>query len=69
MSKTACVVPWSTFILGPDGRVSFCCDVPEPLTVNGRQGSIYRDTFDELWNADELVAVRAAIARGERPAS
>jgi MoaA/NifB/PqqE/SkfB family radical SAM enzyme/SAM-dependent methyltransferase len=69
MSKTACVVPWSTFIIGPDGRVSFCCDVPEPLEVNGRMGSIYRDSLEELWNADKLVAVRAAIARGERPAT
>jgi MoaA/NifB/PqqE/SkfB family radical SAM enzyme/SAM-dependent methyltransferase len=69
MSKTACIIPWSNLILGPDGRASFCCDVPEPLTIDGRVGSIYRDSLDELWNAPDIVQVRAAMARGERPAT
>jgi MoaA/NifB/PqqE/SkfB family radical SAM enzyme/SAM-dependent methyltransferase len=69
LSKTACVIPWSTLVIAPDGRASFCCDVPAPLTVDGRVGSIYRDSLDQLWNADELVQVRAAMARGERPAA
>jgi MoaA/NifB/PqqE/SkfB family radical SAM enzyme/SAM-dependent methyltransferase len=69
MSKTTCIVPWSNIVLGPDGRASFCCDIPDPLTVEGRQGSVYRDSLDDLWNAPELVQVRAAMARGERPKS
>ncbi len=69
MSKTACIVPWSTLVLGPDGRASFCCDVPQPLTVQGRQGSIYQDSLDDLWNAPTLVAVRTAMAAGEKPAT
>ena len=69
MSKTACIIPWSTLTVGPDGRAGFCCDVPAPLTVDGRMGSIYRDSLDELWNATEIVEVRAAMARGERPAA
>ena len=69
MSKTACIVPWSNFVIGPDGRASFCCDIVTPLTVNGRIGSIYRDSLHDLWNATELVQVRAAMARGERPAA
>ena len=69
MSKTACIVPWSTLVLGPDGRASFCCDVPAPLTVGGRLGSLYQDSLDDLWNADELVQVRTAMARGEKPAT
>ncbi|HVT17317.1 MAG TPA: twitch domain-containing radical SAM protein [Thermoanaerobaculia bacterium] len=67
MSKTACIVPWSTLAIGPDGRANFCCDVPAPLTVDGRMGSIYRDSLDNLWNAGEIVQVRAAMARGEKP--
>jgi MoaA/NifB/PqqE/SkfB family radical SAM enzyme/SAM-dependent methyltransferase len=67
MSKTACIVPWSTLAIGPDGRATFCCDIPTPLTVNGRMGSVYRDSLDDLWNAGEVVQVRAAMARGERP--
>jgi MoaA/NifB/PqqE/SkfB family radical SAM enzyme/SAM-dependent methyltransferase len=69
MSKTACIIPWSTLAIGPDGRASFCCDVPDPLTVDGRMGSVYRDSLDDLWNAPEIVQVRAEMARGERPAS
>jgi radical SAM protein with 4Fe4S-binding SPASM domain len=69
MSKTACVIPWSTFAIGPDGRATFCCDVLEPLTVDGRMGSVYRDALDDLWNAPEIVQVRTAMARGEKPAS
>jgi SAM-dependent methyltransferase len=69
MSKTACIVPWTTLTLGPDGRANFCCDVPAPLQVDGRMGSIYRDSLDDLWNAGELVEVRTAIARGGKPAS
>jgi MoaA/NifB/PqqE/SkfB family radical SAM enzyme/SAM-dependent methyltransferase len=69
MSKTACVIPWSTLAIGPDGRASFCCDVPEVLTVDGRMGSMYRDSLEDLWNAREIVEVRAAMARGEQPES
>ena len=69
MSKTACVVPWSTLVVGPDGRASFCCDAPVTLTVDGRPGSMHRDSVDDLWNADEIVQVRAAMARGEKPLS
>jgi MoaA/NifB/PqqE/SkfB family radical SAM enzyme/SAM-dependent methyltransferase len=39
------------------------------LKVNGRPGNLSHDSLDDLWNADELVQVRAAMARGERPAS
>jgi MoaA/NifB/PqqE/SkfB family radical SAM enzyme/SAM-dependent methyltransferase len=38
-----------------------------PLTVNGRVGSIYKDSLHNLWNAPEIVQVRAAMARGEKP--
>ncbi|MDP9122900.1 MAG: twitch domain-containing radical SAM protein, partial [Acidobacteriota bacterium] len=67
MSKTTCIVPWSNLVLGPDGRATFCCDVVTPLSVEGRMGSLYRDSLDDLWNADEIVEVRAAMARGEKP--
>jgi MoaA/NifB/PqqE/SkfB family radical SAM enzyme/SAM-dependent methyltransferase len=67
MSKTACVVPWSMFIVAPDGRAMICCDIPDPLTIEGRMGSVYRDSLDDLWNAPERVELRAALARGEKP--
>jgi MoaA/NifB/PqqE/SkfB family radical SAM enzyme/SAM-dependent methyltransferase len=39
------------------------------LKVNGRPGNLSLDSLDDLWNADELVQVRSAMARGEKPAS
>lgn len=69
MSKTACIIPWSNMVIGPHGGASFCCDVREPLTVDGRAGSVYRDSLDDLWNAPEIVKVREAMARGEKPES
>lgn len=53
----------------PDGSAHFCCDVPSLLEVNGQPGNISRDSLDDLWNADELVQIRSAMARGEKPAS
>jgi MoaA/NifB/PqqE/SkfB family radical SAM enzyme len=67
MSKTACIVPWSTLAIWPDGRATFCCDIVEPLTVDGRMGSVYQDSLDSLWNAPDIVRVRAAMAHGEKP--
>src|ERR1700732_1975187 len=67
MSKTACIIPWTNLAIRPDGTTNFCCDVPAPLIVNGRTGSVYRDSLDDLWNAREIVQVRAAMARGEKP--
>jgi SAM-dependent methyltransferase/MoaA/NifB/PqqE/SkfB family radical SAM enzyme len=69
MSKTTCIVPWSSLVIGTDGRATFCCDAPDPLTVGGRIGSLYRDSLDDLWNGDDLVQVRAGMARGEKPAA
>jgi MoaA/NifB/PqqE/SkfB family radical SAM enzyme/SAM-dependent methyltransferase len=56
-------------VVRPDGTAHFCCDVLPNLKVNGRPGNLFRDSLDELWNAAELVQVRAAMARGEKPAS
>lgn|GEM_PF-4204506 len=56
-------------MIRPDGAAHFCCDVLSPLTVDGRPGNLSRDTLDDLWNADEIVQVRTAMARGEKPAS
>ncbi|MDB5072247.1 MAG: glycosyltransferase WbsX family protein [Candidatus Eremiobacteraeota bacterium] len=39
------------------------------LMVDGREANIARDPLDTIWNADELVGIRAAMARGERPPS
>jgi MoaA/NifB/PqqE/SkfB family radical SAM enzyme/2-polyprenyl-3-methyl-5-hydroxy-6-metoxy-1,4-benzoquinol methylase len=66
-SSTACVIPWTNFVVRPDGYTAFCCDVPGLLTVGDRPGNVVQDSLDDLWNAPELVSTRQAMARGERP--
>ena len=56
-------------MIRPDGSANYCCDVLPALNVDGRPGNLTRDAFDDLWNADEIVQVRAEMARGEKPAS
>jgi MoaA/NifB/PqqE/SkfB family radical SAM enzyme len=67
MRDSMCVVPFSSLVIQPDGRANFCCDAPLSLTVDGRPGQLGRDAFDDLWNSVELVEVRGAMARGDRP--
>ena len=67
MSKTACIVPWSNLAITTDGCARFCCYVPGVVTLDGRAANIGQDSIDEIWNGDELVSTRAAMARGERP--
>jgi MoaA/NifB/PqqE/SkfB family radical SAM enzyme/SAM-dependent methyltransferase len=68
MSRTACVTPWSSLIFEPDGGIRACCDMAERVTVDGQPGSIYRHSLEQLWNSDDLVSLREAMARGEKPA-
>lgn len=67
MSNTVCIIPWTNFVVQPDGAVTFCCEIHEPMTVDGGVGHIGRDSLESLWNAPEIVNVRAAMAAGERP--
>jgi SAM-dependent methyltransferase/pyruvate-formate lyase-activating enzyme len=67
MAKPACVVPWTTLDVGPDGTPIICCQAPVQLTVDGRPASLGRDPLPVVWNAPELLAIRDQMARGEAP--
>ncbi|HEX3464166.1 MAG TPA: twitch domain-containing radical SAM protein [Candidatus Elarobacter sp.] len=70
MSNTVCIIPWTNFVVRPDGTAGFCCEVSPPLTLDGTTpGHLTRDGADALWNAPEIVGVRAAMARGAKPAA
>lgn len=62
-SQTACIVPWRTIVGLPNGKVLPCCYARQPV------GSLYEGTLEDIWNSDEIVALRAALGRGERPAT
>lgn len=67
MSKTACVVPFTTLDISPDGTPVICCQAPIALTVDGRLANAKTDSIETIWNAPEIVEMRAAMARGEKP--
>jgi len=67
MSRTACVVPWTTIDITPDGVPLMCGQAPVPLSVDGRPARIDRDSLESFWNGPDIVAVREAMSRGEQP--
>jgi len=67
MPRNACAVPFTTLDISPDGTPVICCQAPIPLTVDGRPASVGRDSLEAIWDAPELVSMRAAMARGEKP--
>ncbi|PYQ29931.1 MAG: hypothetical protein DMF56_09400 [Acidobacteria bacterium] len=67
MSKTACVVPFTTLDISPDGTPIICCQAPVALTVDGRLANAKIDSIEKIWNAPEIVELRGAMARGEKP--
>jgi SAM-dependent methyltransferase len=67
--KSACVVPWTALDVSPDGTPIMCCQARLALTVDGRPTAIDRDPLGAIWNAPEIVSVRAQMARGEAPAA
>ncbi|HWW62216.1 MAG TPA: twitch domain-containing radical SAM protein, partial [Thermoanaerobaculia bacterium] len=67
MSTSACVVPFTTLDISTDGTPLICCQAPIQLTVDGRPATMLRDPLEAIWNAPEIVEMRGAMARGERP--
>src|ERR1043166_6320445 len=67
MSKSACVVPFTTLDISPDGTPIICCQAPIALTVDGRLANAKTDSIEKIWNAPEIVELRGAMARGEKP--
>ncbi len=61
-----CYFPWMSTWLGADGWVRPCPIMPWTLD-EGRMGHVDEQSFAEIWNGPRYRALRAALARGERP--
>ena len=64
--RTVCATPWSVMTIKADGTVTACCHIGDPVTVDGAPASIATHSLSELWNGDQIVAMRRGMARGER---
>jgi len=59
-----CLLPYIIFIVNAHNRVRPCYKVyTEPMTV----GDLSRDTFEEIWNGDEIARIRDRNRIKERP--
>jgi radical SAM protein with 4Fe4S-binding SPASM domain len=61
-----CYFPWFSAWIGADGWVRPCPIMPWTHD-EGRMGHLSKQSFGEIWNSPKYRALRAALARGERP--
>jgi MoaA/NifB/PqqE/SkfB family radical SAM enzyme len=61
---TFCVHPWMHFRFQADGEAAVCCRYRNTISQNGSPLSLRTHSFDELWNADEMRAVRRDMING-----
>jgi radical SAM protein with 4Fe4S-binding SPASM domain len=62
-SKAFCMMPWIHFYVSPRGRVMPCCTARD----QGRPafGDINRQSFDEIWNGENIRRFRLKMLRDE----
>jgi MoaA/NifB/PqqE/SkfB family radical SAM enzyme len=64
-----CVHPWIHLRLQADGEGRVCCRYLESISNGGAPLSLRTHTFDEIWNADEMRAIRRDMIEGRRVAA
>lgn len=62
--KPACYAPWITTYENAIGKINPCCDSQGWLIPNKEKKSL---TFEERWNAPEMVKFREILMTGELP--
>jgi MoaA/NifB/PqqE/SkfB family radical SAM enzyme len=63
---TFCVLAFNHLQLAPNGTAKMCCIAGEDIT--GRNGplTLYRDTYEQLWNSPYMRSARRGMAEGEK---
>lgn len=57
-----CMIPWTSLSIGWDGRVFWCCG---DLNGRGVLGDVQRDSLKEIWNGEQIRAIRRGLSRGD----
>ena len=58
---SACLKPWSSVFIEPDGEVRPCCYLSPVL------GNIYEESFPEIWNGKAARSLRSGMVSGDLP--
>lgn len=63
---TFCVHPWMHMRLQTGGEGAVCCRYKTTLSKNGAPITLQSESFDALWNCEEMRKVRQAMVAGQR---
>lgn len=55
--RRPCLYPWERVLIKPDGQVSFC---PVDWNDRGNIGSLYETSIAQLWQGEQMQALRRA---------
>jgi MoaA/NifB/PqqE/SkfB family radical SAM enzyme len=65
---TFCVHPWMHFRVQTGGEGAVCCRYKTNISKDGAPLSLHKDSFDAIWNSEEMRNVRRAMVAGQRVA-
>lgn len=63
-SETICAIPWMHLNFEPNGKVVPCCLTSH---YNYFAGDLTKQSIEEIWNSDNMKALRQKMINGERP--
>ena len=63
-SETICAIPWMHLNFEPNGKVVPCCLTSH---YNYFAGDLTKQSIEEIWNSDNMKALRRQMINGERP--
>jgi|GEM_PF-1096189 len=61
-----CVMPWKHMHINNNGSIRLCCQTPWLLDDHRKPLTVYEYTVDEIWNSEQMRAVRRAMVLGEK---
>jgi radical SAM protein with 4Fe4S-binding SPASM domain len=60
-SETACLKPYYSLAVEPDGSVQFCCSIAKSI------GDLSTGSIEEIWNSETAKKIRRSMRRGRYP--
>ena len=64
--ETFCVMPWLYLQLFSQGDVKPCCKFKDFITKGDARMSVYKQSLEEIWNSDDMRAIRRLMVNGDR---
>jgi MoaA/NifB/PqqE/SkfB family radical SAM enzyme len=62
---TFCILPWVYLQFLSHGAVKPCCKIKHLIEKDNTPMSVYKHSFEEIWNSDDMRGIRRAMIDGE----